>query len=347
MKTDADQPSSQLTAPVPASVSADLRSATESARSFAAESKADATRRAYRSDWRCFKDWCRARGLAALPATGETVTLYIADRAAPPDASKPLAVATLERRLAAISQAHRLAGLASPASTREEPLHSVWTGLVRTRGRAQHKVDPALTADVLAMLEALPRTELPGGGWAFTTASLRDRCLLVVGFAGALRRSEVAALAMADLSIGLDGLRVRLPRSKTDQQGVGAVLGLHRGERPLSCPVRAVQDWMRHSAITEGPLLRSVNRHGGRRIVCLGRRIRRTHRPTLCGTRWPRRGGVLGPLAQGRVCHPSRPRRCPRARHHAPHAPQERETLRGYIRDGQLFDQNPTGSLGL
>lgn len=102
---------------------------------------------------------------------------------------QPAARKTLERRLSAISQAHRTSGLPSPASTREEPLHSVWAGLVRTKGRAKHIVAPELTPDVVAMVEALPTVELAGGSRPLTTAAKRDRALLLVGFAGAHGRS--------------------------------------------------------------------------------------------------------------------------------------------------------------
>jgi hypothetical protein len=85
-----------------------------------------------------------------------------------------------------------MSGLPSPTSTREEPLYSVWAVLVRTKGRARYKVAPALTPDVVAIVEALPTVELFDGSRQFTIAAKRDRALLLVGFAGALRRSELA-----------------------------------------------------------------------------------------------------------------------------------------------------------
>lgn len=100
----------------------------------------------------------------------------------------------------------------------------------------------ALTPDVIAMVEALPTVELSDGSRHLTTAAERDRALLLVGFAGALRRSEIAALEVRDLAFGADGMRLRLRRSKSDQEGAGATLRLHFGERPLSCPVQAAQD---------------------------------------------------------------------------------------------------------
>ena len=324
-----------------------LKHAADAARGFAERAKAENTKRAYRADWRCFRSWCAERGLDALPADPATVALYVADKAAPSDGDAPLKVSTLERRLAAISQAHRLSGLPSPASTREEPLHSVWAGLVRTRGRARAKVAPALTPDVVAMVEALPTMEAADGSRRLTTAGKRDRALLLVGFAGALRRSELAGLEVGDLAFGADGLRVRLRVSKTDQERAGAVLGLHYGDRPLTCPVRATQDWLRHIAITEGPILRGVDRHGNVSGRALGggsvaRIVKRA----------AGRAGLDPAAYSGHSLRAGFATQAARAGSHEraimKHTRHKSEkVLREYIRDGQLFDENPTGSLGL
>ena len=319
----------------------------DAARAFAERAKSENTKRAYRADWRCFRAWCAERGLDALPADVGTVALYVADRAAPSDGSPSLKVSTLERRLSAISQAHRISGLPSPASTREEPLHSVWAGLVRVKGRAKSKVAPALTPDVVAMVEALPTLTLAGGSHQLTTAAKRDRALLLVGFAGALRRSELAALDVRDLAFGSDGMRVRLRRSKADQEGVGATLGLHYGDRPLSCPVRAMQDWLRHHAITEGAVFRGVDRHGniGDRPLAPGSVARIVKRAAS-------RAGFDPAAYSGHSLRAGFATQAARAGAHEraimKHTRHKSEkVLREYIRDGQLFDENPTGSLGL
>ena len=324
-----------------------LRPAADSARAFAERAKAENTKRAYRADWRCFRSWCMDRGLDALPADTRTVALYVADKAAPTDGSDALKVSTLERRLSAISQAHRMAGLASPASKRDEPLHSVWAGLVRTVGRAKEKVEPALTADVVAMVEALPRVDLGGDAWEWTTAAKRDRALLLVGFAGALRRSELAALELRDFRFGTDGLRLRLRQSKTDQERAGTTLGLHYGDRPLTCPVRASQDWIRRIAITDGPVFRSVDRHGnvGNRALDGGSVARIVKRAAS-------RAGLDPSAYSGHSLRAGFATQAARAGAHERaimrHTRHKSErVLREYIRDGQLFDENPTDSLGL
>jgi integrase len=90
----------------------------------------------------------------------------------------------------------------------------------------------------------------------------RDRALLLVCFAGAFRRSELVSLDVADVSFTRDGLVIRLRRSKTDQEGEGRTIGIPYGSRPMTCPVRALKEWLDFSGITAGPLFRPVNRHG-------------------------------------------------------------------------------------
>ncbi len=356
---DAPQADARVAIRREAELPAEVARAAEAAQGFAERAKAENTKRAYRADWRDFRAWCAERGLRALPASPETVTLYIADRASPggdgsdvgsdegSEGAPPLKVSTLERRLAAISQAHRMSGLPSPASTREEPLHSVWAGLVRTLGRAKEKVAPALTADVVAMVEALPAVERPDGTWEPTASARRDRALLLLGFAGALRRSELAALTVGDLVFGADGLRVRLRRSKADQEGEGAVLGVHYGERPLSCPVRAVREWIRYCAITEGPAFRAVDRHGNVADTALapGSVARIVKRAAA-------RAGLDPAAYAGHSLRAGFATQAAKAGAHERaimrHTRHKSErVLREYIREGQLFDENPTGDLGL
>jgi integrase len=91
---------------------------------------------------------------------------------------------------------------------------------------------------------------------------IRDRALLLVGFAGAFRRSELVGLDVADVEFKREGLVVTLERSKTDQEGAGRKIGIPYGSNPATCPVRALQAWLEASATTEGALFRTMNRHG-------------------------------------------------------------------------------------
>jgi integrase len=160
--------------------------------------------------------------------------------------------ATIGRHLAAIASAHKARGLSSPASMQHGAVSAVWHGIRRTVGTAQEQKSPLLVVDLRAMVSAMP-DKLIG---------LRDRALLVIGFAGAFRRSELVALNVEDITEGPDGLTVTLRRSKIDQEGAGRRVGLPLGRHPETCPVASLNAWKVASSIESGPLFRSVNRHG-------------------------------------------------------------------------------------
>jgi integrase len=128
----------------------------------------------------------------------------------------------------------------------------VWKGIKRTKGIAQHGKKPLLTPDLRRMIAALPQ-DLRG---------LRDRAMLLAGFAGGFRRSELAALRVENVETTPDGLIVRLGRSKTDQEGQGRPVALPYGSDQETCPVRALRAWLEQAGITSGPLFRALDRFG-------------------------------------------------------------------------------------
>lgn len=223
-----------------------LASLGRQAREFAAAAKAGNTIRAYQADWRDFREWCEAHQLASLPAIPQTVALYLTDRAA------TLKTSSLARRLTTINRAHQAACQASPATMQNAVVSEVWKGIKRTKGTAQHGKKPFLTHDLRHIISELPQ-DLRGR---------RDRALLLAGFAGGFRRSELAALRVADLETTPDGLIVRLGRSKTDQEGQGRPVALPFGSDPQTCPVRALRAWLDQAGITAGPLFRAIDRRG-------------------------------------------------------------------------------------
>ena len=153
---------------------------------------------------------------------------------------------TIGRRAAAIAHMHRAAGFDSPSTN--PAVREVLRGIRHTLGTAAQSKTPA-TADLIArMLAACPTTLI----------GLRDRALLAVGFAGALRRSELLALAVADLLEVPDGLRVVIRRSKTDQAGEGQEIAIPRGTHLR--PVETLQTWLAAAAISHGPLFRRVRK---------------------------------------------------------------------------------------
>ena len=206
--------------------------------------KAPATLRAYRSDWAHFEAWCGAHGADALPASPDTVALYLTDLAR---VAKP---STLQRRVSSISQAHQAAG--HPTPTSDLRVRTTLAGIRRTLGTAPEQKTPALTADVRTMVEAMPDT----------LAGARDRALLLLGFAAALRRSELVGLDVADVAEQNDGLVITVRRSKTDQDAVGRRVGVPYGSHPATCPVRAVRAWRAAAGIDDGPVFHPVDRHG-------------------------------------------------------------------------------------
>jgi site-specific recombinase XerD len=214
------------------------------AKGYAEQAKAASTRRAYQSDWRDFSAWCELRGLATLPAVAATVALYLSDLA------DRRTVSTIQRRLATISQAHQTAHLDTPTKAAE--VRAVMQGIRRAKGTAQRQKQPAVTQVIRAMVAQLPNGPL----------GVRDRALLLLGFAGAFRRSELVALDIADVSFTADGLIVRLPRSKTDQEGQGATKGIPYGSNPTTCPVRVLRAWLEAGGVTCGPIFRPITRHG-------------------------------------------------------------------------------------
>jgi len=214
------------------------------ARGYLAASRAPATTRSYQTGWAQFEQWCDAHAALALPATPETVALYVADLASQ---AKP---ATIDARLAAISAAHKAGGWESP--TKAEAVRLVRRGVRRTVGTAQRQVRPVSVLDLRKMIEGLD--DGPAGS--------RDRALLLMGFAGALRRSELVGLDVQDVVESADGLTLRLRRSKTDQEGQGRTVGVPYGSNPSTCPVRAWRRWLEVAELADGPAFRSVNRYG-------------------------------------------------------------------------------------
>jgi site-specific recombinase XerD len=223
---------------LPAVLGADLAAAVDLAKA----EKAASTRRAYGSDFAIFKTWCEAKGVAALPAAPETVAAYLAANAA---TSKP---STLGRRVAAIRYAHKLAHLEPP--TDAEGVKATMRGIRRTHGAAKVRKVPAVASKVLAMVATAPDK----------LAGLRDRALLLIGFGGALRRSELVALDVADLAETETGLLVTIRGSKTDQERVGATIAIARGD--VACPVKALRAWLDAAGIQEGAIFRPIGKGG-------------------------------------------------------------------------------------
>ena len=206
----------------------------EKVRAYVRASKAENTLRGYQSDWRAFCAWCEQQNVSALPASPEAIASYIAECAG------RLKVGSIQRKLNAIAEAHKAMGLNTP--TREAIVVNTMKGIRRTMGTAAAQKAATLIDDIRAMVDAADAG----------TIGLRDRALILLGFAGAFRRSELVGLDVNDCVFSKDGLTVTLRRSKTDQDGTGRKVGIPYGSNPETCPVRTVQTWIEQTGIAAG-----------------------------------------------------------------------------------------------
>lgn len=214
---------------------------------FARKARADSTVRAYETAWAEFERFCAERRRRALPADGPTVARYIThlarDRGQRP--------ATIAKKLTAISVRHRRANKSSP---RAHPLVAeALVGIYRDLTRKQPKKTPARKGDLRLMVEQLDPDRL---------LDVRDHALLMVGFGGAFRRSELVSFTVADIEDRGDWLFAYLATSKTDQEGEGATVAIPWGREEALCPIRALRRWYEASGITEGPVWRPVGKGG-------------------------------------------------------------------------------------
>jgi integrase len=210
------------------------------------------TRRAYARQWTQFANWCAAQGRTDLPATGHTLAEYASHLA---DLDR--APATIEQAVAAVRTAHRTAGYRQQPDTGDAlAVLKVHKQDRAEAGKRKRKAAPVTLEPLRAMVE----TADPG-----TLAGKRDRALLVLGFAMMARRSELAALRIADIRFTEDGLTVTVRASKTDQDAEGAEVNIPAGVHPDTDPVRVVRAWLAALAeldMIDGQLLRSVDRWG-------------------------------------------------------------------------------------
>ncbi|KQN04084.1 hypothetical protein ASE78_03370 [Sphingomonas sp. Leaf25] len=222
------------------------------ARMYVEASRSSATRRAYAADWKTFTLWCAARGLSALPASPASVAVFISsmkdgDPAASPP-RLPKKISTLSRYLAAINDRHREAGYLTPGDQDGgHQLRRTFAGIRNTHG-ARPRQKAAADGDQLGRMLA--------GIAGDDVRSVRDRALLAIGMAAALRRSELVALTFTDVQIVPEGLRLFIARSKTDQAGLGVWIAIPEGKRIR--PKALLLEWLRVGRVTDGPLFRKL-----------------------------------------------------------------------------------------
>ncbi|WP_370162786.1 tyrosine-type recombinase/integrase [Limimaricola soesokkakensis] len=256
----------QIALPTHVAGSGRLDRLVDTARGYADHAIAENTRRAYTRDWAAFARWCRLKGADPLPPSPELVGLYVTDLAAPSGTARALSVASIERRLAGLSWGYAQRGMR--LDRRDRHIASVLAGIRRRHARPPAQKEAIGPDDLRAMLATLGH-DLRG---------LRDRAMLLVGFAGALRRSELVGLDRAKddtidgsgwVEILEAGALVTL-RGKTGWREIE----IARGSSAATCPVQALERWMDFAKIDVGPLFTAVSRDGCR---ALDRRLNDRH----------------------------------------------------------------------
>lgn len=314
-----------------------IKNLVELADAFAKSSISAATRRAYESDWRQFDLFCQKYELEELPATPETICLYISSMA-----EQNAKVATIVRRCTSISAIHRAAGHDSP--TRNDKVARVLKGIKNQKG-APSDQSKALSWLDLQKLVAQCNTSMILG--------VRDAAILSLGWASAMRRSELVALNHNDLDFVDEGIIITIRRSKTDQTGKGQKIGIPKSNGPI-CPVRFVQAWIdrRKPTLKEnGPLFERIGATGRNKWWCETKGIRLSSRmvseivkhyaqlagfnPARYSAHSLRRGFATEVGARGV------PERI--ISRHTRH--RSVEVLRGYIEAGHIWTENPLNAV--
>lgn len=296
---------------------------------YASTSKAHNTLRAYQADWNHFKTWCENNARTPLPATAETIALYLSAQA------EVLKTSTLQRRLVSLGEVHRNNRHVNPC---EDPaVRAVWRGIRRSKGTSQEGKRPALTEDIREMVASLPET----------ITGLRDRALILLGFAAALRRSELISIDVEDISFSRDGVVVTIRKSKTDQEGQGRKVGIPYGANRETCPVQSLEVWLSEAKLEQGAVFRGIDRYGrvherrlsDRAVALIVKRALEAagrdaseysgHSLRAGFATQAAMAGVEERLIQGQTGHKSL------------------TVLRRYIREGSLFRDNAAAKVGL
>ncbi len=308
------------------------QTALAAAEAYARQSLAPETRRAYATDWRHFTEWCGLAGCGALPAEPAAVAAYLAGMAQTHSRS------ALERRLAAIGRQHRLHG--HPWSVAHPAIRTTLQGIRRAHGSRKRQATALTSVELRKLVNACPGD----------LAGLRDRALLLLGFAGALRRSELVGIDREHLRFTDTGLRLTLPRSKTDAAGEGVELGITRGRRPQTCPIRALEAWLTASDTRYGPVFRRVDQWGnidhGRLVPeavwqILRRRASQAGLTAASGERLSPHGLRAGFVTEAYMAGARDEQIMDHTRH------RDLKTMRGYVRRAKLVTESPVKLLDL
>lgn len=209
---------------------------------YARRSLSATTEKIYADDWGAFRAWCLDHRAPYLPAPPAIVAAYLAERAA------TMGRSGLRLILASVAAHHRRAG--QPWSSGDPVIASVMRGILRSQLRPVRPAAAITSTEIRRLLACCG--DDPGGRAGL--AGLRDRALLLVCFAGGLRRGELVALDREDVRFTPDGMVLRIRQAKGDQEGEGADVGILKGRQPGTCPIRALETWLRRSGTEYGAI---------------------------------------------------------------------------------------------
>lgn len=258
------KPSAIIVAPPTGELSTELAEALEQSREFANNSRANNTISAYKSDWKLFLRWCKRHRLVPMPASEETVKLYftqLSKGTAFPDERPPRGprkISTIRRHAATISVAHRIKKQISPIDS--EDVQAVLLGIQRTAGGATVKKTAAVRSIITEMVRSIDDEETDGD--LRDRVHLRDRSIVLTGFGGALRRSEIVGLDHAHVEFRREGMILTIFDSKTDKTGEGQVVRVNTADDEAMCPVRSLRRWMdelKQLGLVDGAIYRSFS----------------------------------------------------------------------------------------
>lgn len=239
--------------PVQDALKQDLDAVYKRAQALTKMARSENTRRSYRTAWAQYEAWCNGVGVKPLSGDPGTVALYLSVL------SQKVQPTTLKARLAALSVAHRLAGV--KLDTRHEAIQLILKGAMREKGLApKRQARPLHYSTLPALMDVFEATPL----------GIRNKALVLLGFAAALRRTEIAHLAYEHVTIAKDGLTLTLPRSKADRLGLGETIYVSRHSNTRLCPVAALEAWLEYRGKKDGPLFLRANRNGSFRDSGIG-----------------------------------------------------------------------------
>ena len=198
----------------------------------------------YGRDWLKFAAFCTENQLAALPANSETLSLFIADQLV-----RDRKVSTICRYASAVAYRHRRQGYDSPLT---QTVKDVLWGARRLKAEQPRQMIP-LTIDQVRQISAALAEE-------GTPAAMRDRLIIVLGFASALRRSNLSSMLFEDLTFRPEGFTIQIRREKQDRASEGRLVAIPRGEDKSTCPVRCLEAWLEHRGRDHGPLFTRLDR---------------------------------------------------------------------------------------